>query len=529
MIGRETLIVTALGAAIGVWPGLWLASRLAEAMQGRGLLPGTFEIAPGGIPVVVAVGITLLASQISASLAGRRAGRVRPIEALTTAATPSARLGTARSIVAVLAVTGTGALFVTTSSVRGSLAPAVALGLFCTAMLAVWLLAPFLVRAGLRVLALPFGRLSGSRRVSRRRQHTLAGTAAGVRGHAACTDRRHRRHDLVPADDARSPARKPRAPNGSSPTMSSTPDQPVFGSKRSRSSLSAVTGAVIGLASTTIFANFELDPYVATAVAPGRLADVLDLGIVDGSVEQLRAGEVMVSEDAAASMGVGVGDHVDIRLGDGTAAAPWSWPSTNARWDSATSCCPGNSSNATSPTGAISLVLVDDGGDAEVTRASLAHFETDHPGTRVGGREIVQAGEDANAQTQAWVGYVLLGLVIVFCTFAVFNTLMLAISERKREFALLRLTGGTHRQVITMMITEAAMVIVTGLVLGGAIAAVTVMPVSKAVTGSFQPHTPAMYVAAIVAMTGVIGLTASLLPTLARLRSRPVEAIGARE
>ena len=123
----------------------------------------------------------------------------------------------------------------------------------------------------------------------------------------------------------------------------------------------------------------------------------------------------------------------------------------------------------------------------------------------------------------------LLGLVVVFCTFAVFNTLMLAISERGREFALLRLTGGTHRQVVTMMIMEAVMVVVTGLMLGSAIAAATVMPVAKAVTGSFQPHTPPAYVAAIVIMTAVIGLAGTLLPTIARLRSRPVDAIGTRE
>ena len=162
LIARETLIVTVVGAALGVWPGLWLASRLAEAMQGRGLLPGTFEIDPGGVPVIVAVGVTLLASQISAYLAGRRGGKVHPVEALTAAAAPSARLGLVRSIAAAVAVAGTGALFLTTKSVRGSLAPAVALGLFCTAVLAVGLLAPLLVRAGLRVLALPVGRLSGA-------------------------------------------------------------------------------------------------------------------------------------------------------------------------------------------------------------------------------------------------------------------------------------------------------------------------------------------------------------------------------
>ena len=57
----------------------------------------------------------------------------------------------------------------------------------------------------------------------------------------------------------------------------------------------------------------------------------------------------------------------------------------------------------------------------------------------------------------------------------------------------------------------------------------TVIPVAKAVTGSFQPHMPPPYIAVIVVMTAAIGLAGTLLPTIARLRSRPVDAIGNRE
>ena len=235
LIARETLIVTCVGAALGVWPGLWLASRLAEAMQGRGLLPGTFEIDPSGIPVVVAVGITLLASQISAYVAGRRAGRVRPVEALTAAAAPSARLGLVRCVAAAVAVAGTGALFLTTKSVRGSLAPAVALGLFCTAVVAVGLLAPLLVRAGLRVLALPVADV-GRRWVSRCRQHAFAGAAVDVGGDTAGPHGCHRRHDRVPAVDARPRGAGPERRSGSWPITSSTPDQ--SGSDRMPSTIS---------------------------------------------------------------------------------------------------------------------------------------------------------------------------------------------------------------------------------------------------------------------------------------------------
>ena len=60
MISRETLIVTALGAAAGVWPGLILASHLASGMQDRGFLPGTFRAEPGIWPAVAAVGAALV-------------------------------------------------------------------------------------------------------------------------------------------------------------------------------------------------------------------------------------------------------------------------------------------------------------------------------------------------------------------------------------------------------------------------------------------------------------------------------------
>ena len=142
----------------------------------------------------------------------------------------------------------------------------------------------------------------------------------------------------------------------------------------------------------------------------------------------------------------------------------------------------------------------------------------------------MQASEDANAETQAWVGYVLLGLVIVFCTFAVFNTLMLAISERGREFGLLQLVGGTRRQVVTMMGLEAVMVVITGLVArcrdrsdhrdAGRQGGHWFVSAAHATDLSW-PYSSGM--------TVVIGLVGTMLPTIARLRPRPVEAIGVRE
>ncbi len=81
-------------------------------------------------------------------------------------------------------------------------------------------------------------------------------------------------------------------------------------------------GAAIGMQPTSVYAGYELDPYQAQAVTPGRLDEVLDLDVVAGSVEDLAPDEVALSEYAADSMGAELGEKVELRLGDGTPVTP---------------------------------------------------------------------------------------------------------------------------------------------------------------------------------------------------------------
>ena len=184
-----------------------------------------------------------------------------------------------------------------------------ALGLFATAVLAVVLLAPLLVRVGLRLLA-PIGRLSGaggflavaSTRSQARRLASAVTPLALTVGIGGMTvfQQATLDHEARVQSDQRIVADHVVDAGPAGLRLDAVDDL----AERS-------SGTVIGLAPTTVFANYELDPYVATAVTPGRLGDVLDLGIVEGSVTEPNAGEVMLSEDAASSMGAGVGDRVD--------------------------------------------------------------------------------------------------------------------------------------------------------------------------------------------------------------------------
>ncbi len=169
------------------------------------------------------------------------------------------------------------------------------------------------------------------------------------------------------------------------------------------------------------------------------------------------------------------------------------------------------------------------GGDGDNTADVLESFQDEQPGVEVGGSEIIAAAADANAETQAWVNYVLLGMVILFSAFALLNTLMLAVAGRVREFGLLRLVGGTRRQVLGMMRLEAATVVLIGSTLGAVVAAATVMPFAKAVSGAFRPDIALVPAACLLGGTALLVLIGNLLPARRALRVSPVDAIGIRE
>ncbi len=529
MISRETLIVTALGAAAGIWPGLALASRLASAMKDRGMLPGTFEVKPGIIPVAAAVAAALVVAQAASFAAARRAGRVRPIEALSQAAGPSSSIGWFRVVLGMMAAAGTGVLVMVAASVSGPIAPAVTLAVFMTAVLTVGLLAPLLVRIGVGMLGLVLGRLTGPSGflASANSKHQGSRLASAVTplaltiGIAGMTLFQQATLDRA-ADDQGGDRLVAQHVVAAGPTG--------LEAEAIEELASSVSGTVVGMKQTTVYADDdELEPYSAQAVTPGRLDEVLDLGVTDGTVRELAAGEIALSEYAAGGMDAEVGEKVDLRVGDGSQVSLVVSGIYGRSLGFGDAVLPWQVVDGHLTDSMVSVALVTSGGDGNGTETLLDGFRENHPGVEVGGPEIVAAAEDANAETQAWVNYALLGMVIMFSAFALLNTLMLAIAGRVREFGLLRLVGGTRRQVLGMMRLEAVTVILLGGTLGVAVAAVTIMPFAKAVTGSFRPEIPLLQAVALAGIAGLLGLVGTMLPTRMAMRPRPVDAIGIRE
>jgi putative ABC transport system permease protein len=105
----------------------------------------------------------------------------------------------------------------------------------------------------------------------------------------------------------------------------------------------------------------------------------------------------------------------------------------------------------------------------------------------------------------------------------------MSVSERVREFALLRLAGATRRQVLGMLRTEALSVLLLATALGSAIALAVLTAFSVGMTGEAAPAvTPLVYVA-VVALAGLLALVANALPGRVALRVRPVTVATAKE
>ncbi|MFG3118460.1 FtsX-like permease family protein [Streptomyces sp. NPDC048197] len=133
----------------------------------------------------------------------------------------------------------------------------------------------------------------------------------------------------------------------------------------------------------------------------------------------------------------------------------------------------------------------------------------------------------AGPPDEVWLDQVGTGLYAGFAAIAAANTLAVITAERRRELALLRLIGSYRRQVRAMAAWEAAVVAGTALVLGTAIALLTLAPVLRRMFGAALPYVPWTTAAAIAGGTLLLALLATGLPVHLTLRRRATDTLAA--
>jgi putative ABC transport system permease protein len=527
LVGEAAVVALAAGL-VGLVPGVLLGWFLFYQLQRRGIGAETASLVIGPLPAVVAVGVGLVTACLAAWLAGRRVARIRPTAALAEAAVEPRRIGPVRILLGLAFLAGGVLLSTAALSLQGEAAAATSFGVVFVLMVAVGLLGPVLARmaAAARgpIVAALFptsGFLAMANIRTRARRFASASTpiALGVAFSLAVIG-----SVTVPAKATTKQTghqvlaqRVLAAPGGLSPGLLSEV-RALPGVEAATSVLPTKVGARY-----REFDGSTFDFLPDVGISPRGIEQTLDLDVREGSVAALPTDGVAVSVDRARTLGVGVGDEVSLRLGDGepTTLRVAATYASNLGFGEFVLPREVVAPHVSVPMNARILVKYADGADPAAVDAELASLARHAPGLSVVDRAAMQAADAEQVRVNSWLNFLLIGVLVAFIAVAAANSLVMATGERSQELALLRLVGATPRQVTRMIRVEALAVIGFGVLLGLAIVAATLVPFSLAIAQTAVPYLPWQVLAGVLAGATVLGLGASDLPRAERPAARP--------
>ncbi|MFD0020106.1 FtsX-like permease family protein [Streptomyces sp. NPDC058382] len=520
LLGREALVVGAAAGVLGALAGLPLAGWLHGRFIDTGAVPATLERTAGVLPACAALAVTLIGAWAAARISGRRIAGLRPAEAMAEAAVERARPARMRTVAGLVLLVGGGVLVAVLRILRTEAAstPVTFLAVVVLAT-AVSLLGPFLVRGAAALLAVvlrpagPMGALATANIRGNSNRMASVVTPLTLLIGMTCTVL-----FIQPTlgDAALAQAREgtraawvlgaqgPGVPSGAADAVRGTP---------------GVTAAT-EIVRTTV--RVGLDKYQAQGVTAAGLARTWDPAVTSGSIAAFTADPraAAISELAAERLGLHNGSKLALHLGDGTPATFTVAAVYRRGLGFGDLTLPHDPVAGHMDNPLASTVLVS--GDA--SRGELAAAVSEFPGVTVMAPKTADRLQADRQQENAEVNHLAMGLVLAFTAIAVVNTLAMSVSERLREFALLRLAGATRRQVLRMLRIEAVSVLLMAAVLGSGIALAVLTAFSTGVTGGAAPAVLPLVYATVVGVAALLTLIATALPGRLALKARPVVA-----
>ncbi len=517
----EAAVTGVIAATVGLGVGVGVAQLLRVLISALGFeLPaGSAVISPGSM--LLAFGIGVVVTVLSAVAPSRTAGRVPPIAALRGLSIEI--VGSARRRIAIgaaIIATGVGLLLVGLASQQVAL---VGLGAVAT-FAGTALLGPVLVRPAARVLGVPLA-------------------VTGVPG------------DLAVQNASRNPKRTARTASslmigvglvafmtvfGASMTSSfgSSMDKNFFGSHvvdvdglDPQSGFSTElademrTADGIDVVSEFRFSRARVNDESGTtdleAYDAATIGELLDLGDVEGDPATLGIDGMAINRDYAADNDLTLGSQIPVDLPTGRVIVtvraifePTVWIGSQFMDTAAF--------DEFLPRGLVYRVYAL--GDADAVQSAAARFPTVEVLDRDGFLDVVSGTID---QFLAVIT-ALLALAVLIALVGVANTLSLAIYERTREIGLLRAIGMTRSQLRTTIRDEAMIVALLGTALGIGLGTFLGWAVVSALDDQgFDTITiPGLRITIIAALGTVAGAIVATLPARRAARLNILDALG---
>lgn len=260
-----------------------------------------------------------------------------------------------------------------------------------------------------------------------------------------------------------------------------------------------------------------------------QIDQVIDIDVTDGSFDDVGASEIALSVELAESLGVAVGDSIEvefartgIQLLDVAAVYEAEGPIGNVYLD-----LNGYSENFVEATDQSVYVRFSDDVEAADAREAVEVVLDDFPGAT--SLDQSEFADQAISGIRGFVGlvYALLALALVIAFVGIVNTLLLSVIERTREIGLLRAVGSTRRQVRQMVTWESVIIAVYGAILGSMVGIVLAAALVEALDEEaliFSVPTVQIVVAVVVAM--LAGIVAAIYPARRAARLNVLDAIA---
>lgn len=540
-VAFESALVGVIGSALGVAGGVGLVALIRVAMARYGMpLPdaGTgLSMRAVVVPIVVGTLVTVL----SALAPARKAGQVKPVEAMRSseAATPQPlRWRTVAGLV--LVATGVAAAVYAMgwddgpTGRRAALVGAAALAAITGLFLAGPALSLPVVPPLGRVIGAPFGAVgtlasTNTRRNPRRTATTAFALMLGIAlvtviGMLGASMKRS--VDDVATSEVSADFVLSGPQNGVFPLPEDLPER--LQSVEGAGETAAYTQAPISVDGQF---GYQLGGFGVTDVLRGDPADLITLDMVAGS-SSLDGNTIIAPEPLAQERGWHVGDTLTVAGPSGESVqatlgglfAPSNILQSFVVSDEAAAA------TGARGTGHILMIGVNNDGTVgeDQLRANLEELVRHDIVVQVRSTQDMAGEVSAMIDQMLFILYALLSLAVVIAVLGIVNTLTLSVIERRQEIGMLRAVGTQRRQVRTMITLESVQMTVYGAILGVLLglglgwAFLTVLE-AKGLTTIVVPWP---LIGTVLAGSFVVGLLAAVWPAGRAAKTPPLDAIA---
>ncbi|WP_438297428.1 ABC transporter permease [Streptomyces sp. HUAS TT7] len=477
---RSVLIEAALlglgASVVGFALGLGIASVMRPLLNagGAGLPDGPLVIGPGAVISALAVGVGV--TVLSAWLPSRKAAKVAPVEAMSTAELPPAPRGLLIRNVIGLLIGGLGVvtmLYVSTLKDAADNNLQIAMLGSTLTLIGVIVLAPLLSRplvslAG-RVTLRLFG-VSGklakenALRNPRRTAATASALMIGLTLITGITVAGVSTQEASAKMTTQGMAADYRVDNTSYNGLDTDAAQ----------KLAKLPGVAAATPMTSAPVDLNGTYATITGSDPAQLGKVTDLRLTGGSLGDLGPGRVAVADDFAAKHGIRVGDTVDAKytFGGGDAGGPARKLRVAGIYEAnpTVSDVLGTTGDVQpysyTPKKVDSILVKAEPGKADGLEKSLRDALGNSPLLKVQSQDQLTKAGAGTIDLMLNMIYGLLAMAVVIAVLGVINTLAMSVFERAREIGMLRAIGLDRAGVKQMVRLESVVISLFGALLG---------------------------------------------------------------